>query len=76
MKDLDKYQVYKLDKTSVHIEGREFNFMYTIADSVVKDEYKGQYEYVGGLQCNHPQESEEYLLLESKCKEIARIILK
>ncbi len=75
MRELEKYQVFKLDNTSVHIEGREFNFMYIIADSVVKEEYKGEYEYVGGLQCNHPQESDEYVQLETKLKQIARVVL-
>lgn len=76
MKELDRYTIEKLDKNTVCINGKEFDFMYTIADSVVKDEFKGQYEYIGGLQCNHEKETESYVALENKLKEIARLILK
>jgi hypothetical protein len=75
MKELEKYQANKLDNTTVHIEGAEFNFFYTIADYVVKDEFKGKYEYVGGLQCNYPKESENYVLLEIRLRAIAKALL-
>ena len=76
MIELKRYKLEKLDNNTVVISGNEFEFMYTIADSVVKDEFKGKYEYIGGLQCNYKSDSKEYLELESKLKKIARKILK
>lgn len=38
---LENYSLTKLDETTVFIKSKEFNFAYTKADSVVKDEYKG-----------------------------------
>ena len=76
MTELKRYKLEKLDNNTVIISGNEFEFMYTIADSVVKEEFKGEYEYIGGLQCNYKSDSKEYLELEGKLKKIARKILK
>lgn len=73
---LKNYSLNKLDDKTVFISGRSFNFSYTIADTVVKDEYKGQYRYFGGLQCNYHQDSEEYKNLENWLCELAEQALK
>jgi hypothetical protein len=75
-KVLESYKIYKLDNISVSICNKEFNFSYTIADKVVKDEFKGKYKYFGGLQCNYTVESELYNLLETRLAIIAEKILK
>jgi hypothetical protein len=72
---LQSYSLTKLDETTVFIKSREFDFAYTKADSVVKDEYKGRYRYFGGLQCNYHKESPEYKNLESWLCEIAEFAL-
>lgn len=76
MTELKRYKLEKLDNNTVIISGNDFEFMYTVADSVVKQEFKGKYEYIGGLQCNYKSDSKEYLELEDKLKKIARKILK
>lgn len=53
----------------------DFNFTYTPADDIVKDEYKGKYRYFGGLQCNYEQGSDEYKALENKLCDVAEAIL-
>lgn len=53
-----------LDNNTVFIQGKEFNFAYTVADKYVKEEYKGMYEYFGWLQSNFNNESPEHLQLE------------
>jgi hypothetical protein len=73
---LKGYRVDKLDDSTVFISNRYFNFSYTIADSVVKDEYKGQYRYFGGLQCDYLKDSENYKNLEKWLFEIAEYHLK
>ena len=73
---LKRYNIYKLDNVTVHIYNKEFNFSYTIADSVVKDEFKGKYNYFGGLQCNYETDSELYKLFEKILVIIAEKILK
>ena len=74
MKKADILQSYKLDKmdsSTVFIQNNHFNFSYTIADSVVKDEHKGQYRYFGGLQSNFKKDSEKYKNLEKWLCELA-----
>ena len=72
---LKRLTIDKLDDITVCISNKEINFMYTIADSVLKDEFKGQYEYVGGLQCNYKKDSDMYNLLEKElCKLACKIL--
>ncbi len=72
---LKNYRVDKLGSDTVFIKNSHFNFSYTKADSVVKDEYKGQYKYFGGLQSNYNEGSEEYKNLEKWLCEIAEQVL-
>lgn len=72
---LKRITIYKMDDITVSIHNKDINFMYTIADSIVKDEFKGKYEYVGGLQCNYEKDSEMYKLLEKELCNIAYKIL-
>lgn len=76
MKELINYTINKLDDKTVFIQNKDFSFSYTIADYYVKDEYKGQYEYLGGLQCGFTKNSTAYLKLEKELVKIARFILK
>ena len=68
---LHSYRVDKMGKETVFISNRFFNFSYTIADKVVKDEFKGQYRYFGGLQSEYLEGSKEYNELEKWLIEIA-----
>ncbi len=68
---LNKYRIDKLGSNTVFIQNRYFNFSYTIADTVVKEEFKGQYRYFGGLQCEYEQGTEEYKNLEKWLCELA-----
>lgn len=67
---LKSYTLNKLGNT-VFISNRQFNFSYTSADDVVKEEYKGKYRYFGGLQCSYHEDSQEYKNLERWLCEIA-----
>lgn len=62
--------------TTVFIRSKEFDFSYTPANDVVKDEFKDQYRYFGGLQHNHPAESVEAKQLEKDLIDLAETILK
>ena len=73
---LKQFRVDKLGTDTVFIQNKYFNFSYTVADSIVKDEYKGQYRYFGGLQCEYSKESIEYKNLENWLCELAELILK
>jgi len=68
---LKRFRIDKIGDDTIFIQNKFFNFSYTIADSVVKDEFKGQYRYFGGLQCDYDQNSEEYKNLEKWLIEIA-----
>jgi hypothetical protein len=72
---IKRVTIDKLDNVTVSIYNGHFNFMYTIADSVVKDEFKGKYEYIGGLQCNYENDSEMYNSLEKELRGLAKRIL-
>lgn len=65
----------KLDNVTVSISNGHFNFMYTIADAVLKDKFKGKYSYIGGLQCNYEKDSELYNQLEKELSDLAFRIL-
>jgi len=72
---LKQFRIDKLGSDTVFITNRHFNFSYTIADTVVKEEHKGKYKYFGGLQCDYNESSEEYKNLEKWLIEIAEKIL-
>ena len=73
---LNQFRIDKIGTDTVFIQNKFFNFSYTVADSVVKEELKGKYKYFGGLQCDFEQGSEEYKNLEKWLIEIADITLK
>lgn len=60
----------------VFIKNQSVDFCYMVADVALKDEYKGQYRYFGGLQCTFPEGSENYKLIEGWLCEIAEWNLK
>ncbi len=76
MKELINYTINKLDDKTVSIQNKEFSFIYNIADYYVKEEFKGKYEYLGGLQCGFTKNSTAYQKLEKELVKIARFILK
>ena len=61
---------------TVFINNKNFSFCYTSANDVVKEEFKNQYRYFGGLQCNYQEDSPEYKNLENWLCEIAEWVLK
>ena len=67
--------INKIGDDNVFIQNKYFNFYYQIADTIVKEEYKGKYRYLGGLQCYYNEGSEEYKNLEKRLCEIAEKIL-
>jgi hypothetical protein len=73
---LSSYRVDKLGSSTVFIRNKHFDFAYTIANHVVKDEFKDKYKYFGGLQCNYNDDTEEYKNLEKWLCEIAEQTLK
>lgn len=72
---LKRITIQKLDDVSIRIYGDDFDFDYQIADSIVKDEFKGKYDYFGGLQCNYEKNSAEFKYLELKLCIIAENVL-
>lgn len=72
---LKNYVLHKLGNNTVFIMNNLFNFSYTEANSIVKDEFKNKYRYFGGLQCSYNEESPEYIRLEKWLCEIAENIL-
>lgn len=73
---LNSFRLDKLGNDTIFIQNKYFNFSYTVADSIVKDEFKGKYKYFGGLQCNYDEESENYKNLEKWLIELAEKYLK
>lgn len=73
---LKGYRLDKLDDTTVFIQSKDFNFSYTKVDDVVKEEFKGQYRYFGGLQCQFHKDTIEYKNLEKWLCELAENALK
>jgi hypothetical protein len=69
--DLYEFKLEKLDGDTVFIQGPTFNFCYTRADSIVKEEYVGLYRYFGGLQCTYPKGSPDHYKLEDWLCELA-----
>lgn len=70
-----KFEVTVHDRNSVTLSSPDFIFIYQNADSMVKDEFKGQYKYYGGFQSNLDPKSEEYKKLEQVMANIAEVIL-
>lgn len=58
---LHNYQLSKLNDKTVFIKGKSFDFSYTTANSILKDEFKDKYRYFGGLQCNEIGEDKKLL---------------
>lgn len=71
---LKNLEINKLG-TTIMINSKEFSFCYTKADSIVKEEFKGQYRYFGGLQCNFNEGSPEYKYLEGWLCDICENLL-
>lgn len=72
---LKSYKIDKLDDQTLFISNSHFQFSYTKADDIVKQEYKGLYKYFGGLQCNYSEDTENYKNLETWLIELADKIL-
>jgi hypothetical protein len=60
---------------TVFINSKLFEFCYTPANDAVKDEFKDQYRYFGGLQSEFRDDSEDYKKLENKLCDIADAVL-
>jgi len=60
---------------TVFMQNKHISFMYNALD-IIKPEYKGEFRYFGGLQCNYDQKSSEYAHIEKWCCELAESILK
>jgi hypothetical protein len=72
---LERIRIDKLDDDTVFISNKHFNFSFTIADSIVKEEFKGAYRYFGGLQCQYEPNTYEYIELEKKLCELSERVL-
>lgn len=73
---LKRFELTKLDDNSVQIQNKHFSFIYIAQNSAVRNKFKGQYRYLGGLQCNFEKDSKEYIELEKELCIIAEKILK
>ena len=73
MTKAEYFKQFRIDviTNTVFISSKHFQFTFTPADSLVKEEYIGKYRYIGGLQCDHDSESEEYKRLERWLCELA-----
>lgn len=60
---------------TIFMSNKFFQFSYTPAKDIVKDEFKDEYRYFGGLQCEFEVDSYEYKRLEKKLCEIAEAVL-
>lgn len=72
---LKRYTVNKLDDKTVFINSKEFEFAFTKVSSILKEEFREKYRYIGGLQCEFLEGSPDYNLLENWLCEIAEMIL-
>ena len=72
---LDNYTFSKIGDF-ISIKSYDFNFVYQVADTIVKEEFKGKYRYFGGLQCGFDEGTPDYIQLEKWLIEIAELILK
>lgn len=64
---LKNYQLTKVDDTTVFIRSNQFEFSYTTAKSIVKQELESKYRYFGGLQFNGSQ-NDKHLLEKWLCE--------
>ena len=72
---LKQITINKLSDDTVFIQNKLFNFAFTLADSVCREDLKGQYRYFGGLQSDYDSDSPEYKQLEKWLCEIAENVL-
>ena len=72
---VSKYFHVQVSGNTIFMSSEDFEFMYTVADDVVKDEFKGQYLYLGGIQHNFENESPEAIELERKLSDVAFAIM-
>lgn len=73
---LNRLSIDVLGDDCVFINNKHISFAYQVADTVIKEEFKGMYRYFGGLQCDYEQDSPEFKLLEKWLCEIAESVLK
>jgi hypothetical protein len=72
---LKQIRIDKLGSDTIFIQSESFNFSFTLADSVCREDLKGKYRYFGGLQCDYDSDSPEYKQLEKWLCEIAENVL-
>ena len=72
---LNRVRIDRMDDVTVFIQNKHFNFSYTKPESIVKDEFIGQYRYFGGLQCDYDPDSIEYKNLENWLCDLAEKVL-
>lgn len=72
---LKNYTLNKLDDSTIFIKNNHFNFSYTIANTIVREDLKDKYRYFGGLQCNFNEGSNEYKDLEKWLCEIVEKLI-
>jgi len=72
---LKNYTINKLGEDTIMITGKSFMFSYTKSNSICKDEYKDQYRYFGGLQCEYVEGSNNYKELEKWLCEIVEKLI-
>ena len=73
---LNNLTINFLGKDTILLSNASVYFCYTIADSVVKDEYKGKYRYFGGMQCDLEEGTDGYRILEDQLCRICESLLK
>jgi hypothetical protein len=72
---LKQIRIDKLGSDTIFIQSQHFNFSFTKADAVCREDLKGQYRYFGGLQSEYNSNSFEYKQLEKWLCEIAESVL-
>lgn len=72
---LKQLRIDKLGNDTIFIQNKFFNFSFTLANSVCREDLKGQYRYFGGLQCDYEQGSEDYNRLEGWLCVLAESVL-
>ena len=72
---LKNIHVYLFDENSLTIQGKDFLFSYQ-SPEIVKEEFRKDCRYFGGLQCQFEEGTEDYIKLENELIELAEKILK
>jgi hypothetical protein len=72
---LKQIRIDKVGDNTVFIQNKFFNFSYTTANSVCREDLIGKFRYFGGLQSEYNQDSFEYKELEKWLCEIAEKVL-